>query len=75
MESVCDDSKTANYYNKTDKQGETMALSKCALNTNNKKKELQPHGSIEFPCAAYESSHTDSICDFISWHWQAELIK
>ena len=50
-----------------------MALSKCALNTNNKKKELQPHGSIEFPCAAYESSHTDFICDFISWHWHEEF--
>lgn len=50
-----------------------MALSKCALNTNNKKKELQPHGSIEFPCAAYKSSHTDSIRDFISWHWHEEF--
>ena len=50
-----------------------MALSKCALNTNNKKNKLQPHGSIEFPCAAYESSHTDSICDFISWHWHEEF--
>lgn len=50
-----------------------MALQTCALNTNNKKKELRPHGSLEFPCAGYESSHSDSIRDFISWHWHEEF--
>lgn len=50
-----------------------MALQKCGLNRNNKKKELQPHGSLEFPCAGYESAHSDSILDFIPWHWHEEF--
>lgn len=50
-----------------------MALQKCALNVNNKNKELQPHGTLEFPCAGYASTHTDSIRDFISWHWHEEV--
>ena len=50
-----------------------MALQKCGLNRNNKNKELQPHGSLEFPCAGYESTHTNAICDFIPWHWHEEV--
>ena len=50
-----------------------MALQKCGLNRNNKNKELQPHGSLEFPCAGYESTHTNAICDFIPWHWHEEI--
>lgn len=50
-----------------------MALQKCGLNRNSKNKELQPHGSLEFPCAGYESTHTDSINDFIPWHWHEEF--
>lgn len=50
-----------------------MALQKCGLNINSKNKELQPHGSLEFPCAGYESTHTDSISDFIPWHWHEEF--
>lgn len=50
-----------------------MALQKCGLNRNNKNKELQPHGSLEFPCAGYESTHTDFINDFIPWHWHEEF--
>lgn len=50
-----------------------MALQKCGLNRNNKNKELQPHGSVEFPCAGYESTHTNSISDFIPWHWHEEF--
>ena len=50
-----------------------MALQKCGLNRNNKNKELQPHGSLEFPCAGYESTHTNAICNFIPWHWHEEF--
>lgn len=50
-----------------------MALQKCGLNRNSKNKELQPHGSLEFPCAGYESAHTNSIGDFIPWHWHEEF--
>lgn len=37
-----------------------MALQKCALNVNNKNKELQPHGTLEFPCESNRRV-TDSI--------------
>ncbi len=50
-----------------------MALQKCGLNRTSKNKELQPHGSLEFPCAGYESAHTNSIGDFIPWHWHEEF--
>lgn len=50
-----------------------MALQKCGLNRNSKNKELQPHGSLRFPCAGYESTHTNSIGDFIPWHWHEEF--
>ena len=50
-----------------------MALQKCGLNRNSKNKELQPHGSLEFPCAVYESVHTNSISDFIPGHWHEEF--
>ena len=50
-----------------------MALQKCGLNRNSKNKELQPHGSLEFPCAGYESAHTNSIDNFIPWHWHEEF--
>lgn len=42
-----------------------MALQECGLNLNKSSKELQPHGSLEFPCAGYASSHTDKQEDII----------
>ena len=50
-----------------------MGLQVCALNRNNMQKELQPHGTIEFPCAAYASRHTDAPGDAIPWHWHEEF--
>ena len=50
-----------------------MDLQKCGLNINGTKKELQPHGTIEFPCAAYTSCHTDSPGNAIPWHWHVEI--
>lgn len=50
-----------------------MALSVCGLNTNETQKELKPHGTPDFPCAAYASSHTSCPGDAISWHWHEEL--
>lgn len=50
-----------------------MALQTCGLNRNHAQKELQPHGTIEFPCAAYASRHTDAPGDTIPWHWHEEL--
>ena len=42
-----------------------MGLQKCGLNLNNVSKELQPHGSLAFPCAGYASRHTDLPEDII----------
>lgn len=50
-----------------------MALQKCGLNLNRVSKELQPHRSLEFPCAGYSSHHTDKQEDIIPWHWHEEI--
>ena len=50
-----------------------MALAVCGLNTNGTQKELKPHGTLDFPCAAYASSHTSCPGDAISWHWHEEM--
>lgn len=50
-----------------------MGLSECGLNRDDTKKELQPHGTVEFPCAGYESSLTTAAMDIIPWHWHEEL--
>lgn len=50
-----------------------MALQKCGLNLNSVSKELQPHGSLEFPCAGYSSSYTDRSENIIPWHWHEEI--
>lgn len=50
-----------------------MILQKCVLTTNHDLKELYPQGTLEFPCAAYESAHTDQPADLIAWHWHEEL--
>ena len=50
-----------------------MGLQVCALNRNNMQKELQSHGTIEFPCAAYASRHTDAPGDAIPRHWHEEF--
>ncbi len=50
-----------------------MALQECGLNLNSVSKELQPHGSLEFPCAGYSSYHTDKQEDIIPWHWHEEI--
>lgn len=50
-----------------------MALQECGLNLNRVSKELQPHGSLEFPCAGYSSHHTEKQEDIIPWHWHEEI--
>lgn len=50
-----------------------MGLQMCGLNRSNAQKELQPHGTIGFPCAAYASRHSDAPGDAIPWHWHEEL--
>lgn len=50
-----------------------MGLTKCTLNLNRESKELQPHGSLEFPCAGYDSEYTDKTGEVVPWHWHDEL--
>lgn len=50
-----------------------MALQKCGLNVNRFSKELQPHGTVDFPCAGYSSYYTDKEEDAIPWHWHEEI--
>lgn len=50
-----------------------MGITKCTLNLNRENKELQPHGSLEFPCAGYDSEYTNQAGDVVPWHWHDEL--
>ncbi|WP_411335228.1 helix-turn-helix domain-containing protein [Ruminococcus gauvreauii] len=50
-----------------------MGLQKCGLNLNRVSRELQPHGTYDFPCAGYTSLHTDKPEDAIPWHWHKEI--
>ncbi len=50
-----------------------MALQKCMLNLNQRLKELDPHGTLEFPCAGYSSYYTDREEESIPWHWHEDL--
>lgn len=53
--------------------GIVMGLQTCGLNLNNAQKELYPHGTPGFPCAAYEGFYTDRPEQTIPWHWHEEL--
>jgi AraC-like DNA-binding protein/mannose-6-phosphate isomerase-like protein (cupin superfamily) len=50
-----------------------MALQKCGLNLGRNRLELQPHGTLDFPCSGYRSQHTESSDDIIVWHWHEEM--
>lgn len=50
-----------------------MALQECGLNVNRERRELVSHGTLEFPCAGYDSCYTEEEGDHIPWHWHEEL--
>lgn len=50
-----------------------MGLQTCGLNLNNAQKELYPHGTPGFLCAAYKGFYTDKPEQTIPWHWHEEL--
>lgn len=50
-----------------------MGLQVCNLNLNDAKKQLYPHGTTSFPCAAYEKLYTNRPDQAIPWHWHEEL--
>ncbi len=49
-----------------------MALQKCMLNLNQRLKELNPHGTLDFPCAGYSSYYTDKEENAVPWHWHED---
>jgi len=50
-----------------------MGLQVCGLNLDPEGRELLPHGTLDFPCAAYSEEHIDRPGDEVPWHWHEEL--
>lgn len=50
-----------------------MALQECTLHQNQQLKELNPHGTLSFPCAGYSSVYTDNEESAIPWHWHEDF--
>ncbi len=45
----------------------------CTFNINHDYRELTPHGSFTFPCAAYSSLYTTELQNELPWHWHKEI--
>ena len=50
-----------------------MGLNTCSVNINPSRKELKPHGSIEFPCAGYWDRYSEQTRREFPWHWHEEM--
>lgn len=50
-----------------------MALQDCTVYTDQERRELRPHGTIEFPCAGYDSVYSSDAVSRIPWHWHEDL--
>lgn len=50
-----------------------MPLQECTLNLDHEKRELMPHGTVEFPCAAYRDRLCSDEREDIPWHWHEEI--
>ena len=50
-----------------------MGIGKCFVNINPRQKELQPHGSLEFPCAGYWDRYGEQTRKEFPWHWHEEM--
>ncbi len=50
-----------------------MALQECTLNLDRNRRELSPHGTLEFPCATYFSKYPNYAHTEIPWHWHEEI--
>lgn len=48
-----------------------MELQKCTLNLSRNRKELKPHGTIEFPCAGFSEIYEAG--SEVAWHWHEEF--
>ena len=50
-----------------------MPLQDCTIYTDQDRREVRPHGTIEFPCAGYDSVYSVDNVSRIPWHWHEEL--
>lgn len=50
-----------------------MILKECGLNVNREQRELNPHGTAAFPCAAYLEMFEGDCEDGVPWHWHEEI--
>lgn len=50
-----------------------MLIDVCSVSVDASRRELQIHGTPDFPCAAYEISFLKHGPDDVPWHWHDEL--
>lgn len=49
-----------------------MILQECGLSVDREQRELNPHGTASFPCAAYLETFEGGSADAVGWHWHEE---
>ncbi len=50
-----------------------MTIQSCTIKTKKDKKEIQAHGTTEFPSAVYYSERGNTSRDAVQWHWHEEF--
>lgn len=50
-----------------------MISQECALNLDRDGKEIQPHGTLSFPCAEFSEQYRDTVEDSLPWHWHEDM--
>ena len=50
-----------------------MEIKACVFDVDHDRRELQDHGTPEFPCAGYETLYTAGPDGDIRWHWHEDL--
>ena len=50
-----------------------MEIKACVFDVDHARRELQDHGTPEFPCAGYETLYTAGPDGDIRWHWHEDL--
>ncbi len=50
-----------------------MSIENCEIRTDDTRRELQAHGSADFPAAAYYSVRDNTEMSAVQWHWHSEF--
>jgi len=50
-----------------------MNIECSSFKTDKTKKEIQAHGTVEFPCAIYYAKEENSSTAIVPWHWHEEF--